>query len=476
MKREKNNTKTINKILFTVFMAIIFILIAEFGIWGYGGRTLIKSIFYYPQGDQVVKELILAILSLIVMLLFKNFYVFTQKKEKLSRSLFYGLFFLMFATLYTIIGMIGVIESSSWYTLLNIFLWSLLVGICEEFLCRGWLLNEFLERFGDSKKGVWYSIIISGIIFGLMHLGNIESGQSVANTIIQVINATGIGIAFGSIYYKTRNIWSVIILHAYWDFSLFLSSYGSPITASTEIVTSITLLGVIFSLLMVASEIFSIVPIAKDFKEEPKNSKIVAYSIVSLCTYIFFMFAFAFISSNIGEEYRYDSIDINEFAIISDNYSKYNINYDREILVESYDPNNEYLSVIEKLSYTLYKENDDLVLVNNNNGEKINFECEDLLDYIVMEDNDNYVIAYLDYTDSTNTFINYIYLNKNELSNAFGYLEKVKENMKKCLLPDIEKLYILNDGINNASYVTAYSQDYGYYLLTNEDKILMLNK
>ena len=40
----------------------------------------------------------------------------------------------------------------------NLLIGCFLVGVAEEFLCRGWLFNEFLERFGETKKGVWFSI------------------------------------------------------------------------------------------------------------------------------------------------------------------------------------------------------------------------------------------------------------------------------------------------------------------------------
>lgn len=161
----------------------------------------------------VLSEAVLASLVLILMLLFKNSYVFTQPHEKFSKGLFYGLYYIIIASFTTFVAFMVVSFKFNVYSLLNVFVGCFLIGVAEEFLCRGWLLNEFLERYGDSKKGVWYSIIISGIIFGLFHLGNISSfGQDIPETISQVVSAAGTGIFLGLIYYKTKNIWSTWIL------------------------------------------------------------------------------------------------------------------------------------------------------------------------------------------------------------------------------------------------------------------------
>lgn len=474
MKKQKKNKKN-SRLIFTLIMSLLFILIAEFGIWGICGTTLIKSIFYYPQGNEVIKELVLAILSLIVMLIFKNFYVFTQKKEKLSKGLLYGLFFILFSSFYTLIAIVSVIKTSSWYSLLNIALLSFLIGICEEFLCRGWLLNEFLERFGKDKKGIWYSIIISGIIFGLMHLGNIRAGQNISTTIIQVINATGIGIVFGTIYYKTKNIWSVIILHAFWDFSLLLVQNGSPIMEMTFIQLNVSSIGIIFSLLMLASQIFAIIPLIKNIDSEPKTKQVIGYSIIGLSMYMFFSLGFSILSSKINETYKYGNINIKEYSLTKDNLTKYNINYNKEDLIASFEEGKAYIEVVESFSYTISSKNNELIIENNKTKKNIKIKCEELIDYIVMEKDDSFTISYLNYLNDGNMFINYITLDKNNLSNSDEFLNNISNNFERILIPETRSLYIIKNYDNNESYITAYDQNYGYYLLDKDGSILRLN-
>jgi len=93
-----------------------------------------------------------------------------------------------------------------------------------------------------------------------------------------------------------------------------------------------------------------------------------------------------------------------------------------------------------------------------------------------MEENDHYILAYIDYTDSSNAFLNYTYINKEQLSNDTTYLTTIKTNMKKYLLPSIAELLVIEDYENDKSYLSAYHVDYGYYLLINENEVSVLNR
>ena len=55
-------------------------------------------------------------------------------------------------------------------------------------------------------------------------------------------------------------------------------------------------------------------------------------------------------------------------------------------------------------------------------------------------------------------------------------LNTIKNNIKKYLLPERLELLVVNDYDNNKSYLGAYDVDYGYYLLTNENEVSVLNK
>lgn len=444
--RVKNNKKNI--IVFTIIMLIVFFLITEFFIWGYASSLLLEAISKYPKGELVITEAILASLVLIVMLLFKNGYVFTQKHKKITKGLFYGLYYLIGAAVFLFIYRDGFKEGLS---VLNLAVGCFLVGVTEELLCRGWLLNEFLERFGNNKKGVWYSIIVSGVIFGIIHLGNILNGQDFSTTIIQALTAVVAGIFFGIIYYKTKNIWSVILLHAIWDFSLLLSEI-IPIKSNTVLLSNISLLGIIFSLGMVVAECISMIPFIKDIEKEPEKESIIVCAIIGFGGFLFCTVLSGLYTVSFKETYEYESMNIKNYSIIVNNYQEHFIKED-----------NYY--------FKLYKEGKKLVFQNMNNNKRIEWICEDLKDYTIIKENDNYVIAFIDYMNHRNYFLRFIRVKKEELSDTQEFLEKLDYQIKEYLLPeDLKLLEIYNRDDNNA-YLAAYNPDYGYYILTREDKV-----
>lgn len=86
---------------------------------------------------------------------------------------------------------------------------SLLTAIIEELLFRNILLDEFINQ----KFTKFKSLLYSSLIFGAIHLLNISSLASIPTCIIQAIYTTGIGLVFGLIYIKAKNIIYPITLH-----------------------------------------------------------------------------------------------------------------------------------------------------------------------------------------------------------------------------------------------------------------------
>ncbi len=79
---------------------------------------------------------------------------------------------------------------------LNVLVMAVLPAVLEEALFRGCVLRV-LRPYGD-----WFAIVVSAVLFGLMH-GNI----------IQIPFALVVGIALGWLYVATENIWLPIAVH-----------------------------------------------------------------------------------------------------------------------------------------------------------------------------------------------------------------------------------------------------------------------
>lgn len=87
------------------------------------------------------------------------------------------------------------------------------VGFAEEFTLRGIVSQTLLEHFGTSNKGIWIAAIVSGAMFGLIHVNNLFVADPMF-VFGQVFSAAGGGILYAAIYFRTGNIWIVVLAHA----------------------------------------------------------------------------------------------------------------------------------------------------------------------------------------------------------------------------------------------------------------------
>ncbi len=94
----------------------------------------------------------------------------------------------------------------------------LLVGVSEEVVHRGVILNQLSAAFGnDTMKGRLISVFTGGTIFGLIHLFNILSGVEPLSAMIQALGAAGMGWLLGALYLRCRNIRVMALIHGLFD-------------------------------------------------------------------------------------------------------------------------------------------------------------------------------------------------------------------------------------------------------------------
>ncbi len=110
----------------------------------------------------------------------------------------------------------------------------LLVGFAEEVFFRGLIANFFFDKHAKNPAGVWTATIWSGLLFGLMHMINLLSvdANGAVGVIVQVISVTAMGMALTAVYYRTRNIWVVVLLHA---FNNIWAAFSSGVFDGTSI-------------------------------------------------------------------------------------------------------------------------------------------------------------------------------------------------------------------------------------------------
>lgn len=106
-------------------------------------------------------------------------------------------------------------------------------GFFEELVFRGMLIAPMLRR-DQSRKSVYTALIVSSVVFGLIHGMNVIGGAPIDSSIMQVVTAALLGIIFGVAFLCTGNLWLGVLLHTVHDIIAF-SNVGA--TSEAGIIT-----------------------------------------------------------------------------------------------------------------------------------------------------------------------------------------------------------------------------------------------
>lgn len=104
-----------------------------------------------------------------------------------------------------------------WYLIVYGLFTILGVGIREECIYRGIIQNIVAKKYANSIKGIWITAIVSAVIFGVMHIGNLFAGVNPGAVFDQILSAMVTGLVFSAIYLRSGNIWVLILLHTLID-------------------------------------------------------------------------------------------------------------------------------------------------------------------------------------------------------------------------------------------------------------------
>lgn len=214
--------KFITKNWFNTVLFCLVAIVASFGIY-----NIIHVLLTHIRVEQRLAETIGRIIAGFGILIFYKTYFgiesFGLRRENFLKGIGIGGFMLL-ATLNNLAGsLLEVAEypavSPSFYLIIIVIIEQIFVGVFEEFLVRGLVLNVLLAKIqNDRFKGKMEAIILSALFFGAIHLLNLFSEPQMINaTIAQVFYAAFIGIFLGALYLRTNNIWVVVFYHAIYD-------------------------------------------------------------------------------------------------------------------------------------------------------------------------------------------------------------------------------------------------------------------
>ncbi len=492
----ENNPKKKNIVLFFLKMLLIFILVNA--LMQFFANIILPAIYFSKYSSDIIIESILSLLVIIVIVLSKNSYIFKEKRTKLFKSLLLGLPMLFIAVLSFLFSKNNIFNSSyEFFQLLGYIIFVLLIGVYEELLCRGWLQNEFIERFGKNKKQVITSIVLSSFIFGAMHITNVFVSQSFFQTSIQILQAMAAGILLGVIYYRTKNIWSVILLHALYDFGVMFSSlnYIKDCTYNT-LTTPVAIYYIITSLVIVLfyfiysmiylrkSKINDLIEVKEEVTEVDLNKEKKTTMILISISLLMLIVVFVPFKINGLDEYEecyaYEEKTIDEYVL---HYpfikEKQVVKYIKEKKVQKLCDETEIKCddyIVMKEEYELeIKENriqNKIEIKNTKTGDVINLDFDYSI-YYVIDNVDSFSIGVL----SLNNNIEELYYTKIDkilFNNTKSFLEHIKNSFKKYDLPsNIRGGYLTIEG-ENYNYPFFEDVNGNQFIIDKEDKLYLL--
>ncbi len=213
-------TKIEKKVIFLTIINFIVLTIGMFILTNVVGSS-------YQDIEHVNTTVFFEIAITVILVLFyrKNLTGSSfNKVEKLPfKTITSTLFSILFVTL--IFAVVSVFATAKYadknmVQLLILIIAMLFVSIAEELMFRGIVLQAFLEKRGKVKV-----VLLSSVLFGLLHIVNIIGGGTVEDVFMQIVTASFVGILFACIALEIKNIVPLIIYHWLWNSALLSSKY-----------------------------------------------------------------------------------------------------------------------------------------------------------------------------------------------------------------------------------------------------------
>ena len=459
-----------NMALFFLKMVVLFVVISQILVDTILVNGALTGIFTAKYGLDFLVEGLRALFILVVLLLFGNSYIFKEKGVKWKEAVSMGWPMLIISSVY-LVQNINFLKNHTVdpNAIINCLAFCITIGIFEEFLCRGWLQNEFIERFKKDKNQVIKSIVLSSLVFGIMHITNIWStNQGIFITILQILQALSVGILLGAIYYKTKNIWSVVFLHAFYDLSLMIGeSYfiRDPETGvySKEMIIYQVVTTILICTMYILSTILVLRSETGRKLTTPKKDQERALTVAIL---VIMAFVLAPIHIPGGEKttkyFTYEEKEIKDYYEI--------VEIERRQSYYELEGNNTKLILSEDVDYP-----GKVFIRCNGNVIRLKYNVDTLL---VLENKTNYKVVILE-DGIRSTTAHYIKIEKSRMNSSEDYLEKLSKSFKHYDLPEIVSVgYIGYSDGKDAVYKEVYlgGQYNNRFIIDDENKLFFMTK
>lgn len=150
--------------------------------------------------------------------------VFSDNRQ-IGYTFRYLLGFLVLALLAGLLGVFnwlqsGAVEGRVLLRLITLLLMFLFACLFEELCFRAVLNDAIVYQFRHTKGVFVISAVVSSLVFGAVHVigSPVSSALEWAQAILKTLSCAVMGFAMLILYWKTRNIWAIGLVHALFDF------------------------------------------------------------------------------------------------------------------------------------------------------------------------------------------------------------------------------------------------------------------
>ena len=156
--------------------------------------------------------------------------------------------------------------TGSFWQLALLLLECLAVGFFEEMTFRAFVMLTVMEKRRSTRKQIFTSIIITSVIFGLVHLINMLTSSPVA-VLLQICYSFLIGAMCAVVLLICGNVWICVLIHGLFNFmGAIVPTYGEGKLIWDHIPTMI--------ITAVVGVIVAVFYIAVFIKYDPENTDI----------------------------------------------------------------------------------------------------------------------------------------------------------------------------------------------------------
>ena len=466
-KGEKKVVKKKKQGMVGFFIEMVLIFIAFTFIMGLGTIFIADLSSFTKYHDAIISEIVYMLFAFIIIIIYDNTYVFKEKKEKLSKSLYLGLPMLLFSIIMLVSNVIyvGIPNFDTVKNIIMLIPLCFFIGLFEEFLFRGWIQNEFIEKFGNTSKGRFLSILLASLVFGVVHVINVLGGtQGLFESILQALNAIACGFFLGCVYYRTKNIFGNAILHGFYDFALmyaetkFLGDCISKSNSTEAVLLSVGSVALLLILWVVGSAFVlchnagnKILKTSASGERKFLVLSVIAVLLASSFSILEFVLPDTIDTGTVCYEYKEKEVE--PFEFVSYLYEDYELTNDNDTLKIVTDKK-QIVPTVE--------------ISNVNNRDRYTFKNSNI--YQVHENENDYVLVFLDEND-----IYYYKLSKNNLGLSLKDFEK---KFTKYTFPSVEHFGFLRYKDSNEYYPYILSKAGDMFAIESDGKLyrLLLNE